>query len=194
MQNEASRCPAHPGTEAVAVCSKCGIGLCLDCAIPVRGKVLGRECLPEPLRFNAPPPEPEKRRRMCLPWTGVGLTIAVAASVLPWKKYGIGSGSFGAWGLTPRWSILAGAAAVLGLVVWAVFCVARLKPGPRCRSTMRVVILLAAAGTVLHLVYRPGFGPHSIGPWVALAGLALAFAGTLPLRLPRQLLVKGAGS
>ena len=178
MQDRASRCEAHPGAAAVAECSGCGRGLCLKCAIPVRGKVLGPECLPEDLRAEAPAPAPQKRVRMRYPWTGVGLAIAVAASFFPWKKYGLGSGPFGAWGWTLRWSVLAATAAVLGFVVWATVSLVGLRPGSAWRGTLRVLVAAVAIGALLHLLRRPGFGPHSVGPWIALAGAAIGLAGT----------------
>ncbi len=111
-------------------------------------------------------------------WTGVGATIAVAASLLPWKRYGLGSGWFGAWGSTMRWSILAGVASIVCLLVWALVSIAGLKPGRTWRRALRVLALIIGAGAVLHVLRRPGFGPLAVGPWVSLAGAAIALAGT----------------
>lgn len=178
MQDKASKCNRHPGTAAVAECDECGIALCLKCSVPVRGKVLGPECLPEELRGELPPPQPTRRDRVTFALTGVGATVAAAASVLPWKRYGLGSGPFGAWGTTMRWSILAGVASIICLLLWALVSIAGVKPGLAWRGALRALAILIGAGTALHLLRRPGFGPQAIGPWVSLAGAAVAFIGT----------------
>lgn len=144
----------------------------------MRGKVLGPECLPDDLKIDLPPAEPTRREQIRFAWTGVGATIAVAASVLPWKRYGLGSGWFGAWGSTMRWSILAGVASVVCLLLWSLVSIAGLKPGRTWRSALRMIAVLIGAGALLHVLRRPGFGPISSGPWVSLAGALIALAGT----------------
>jgi hypothetical protein len=178
VQDKASKCSNHPGTAAVAECAECGAALCLNCSVPVRGKVLGAECLPEELRGELPAPQATRRDRVRFAWTGVGATIAVVASVLPWKRYGLGSGLFGAWGATMRWSILAGAASIACLLLWALVSIAGMKPGRTWRGALRILAILIGVGAALHLLRRPGFGPQAIGPWVCLAGAAIAFTGT----------------
>ena len=178
MQDKASKCRQHPGTAAIAECDECGTPLCLRCSVPVRGKVFGPECLPEDLRIDLPPPAPTRRDRMLFAWTGIGALIAVAATALPWKRYGLGSGPFGAWGSTMRWSILAGVAAIMCLFVWALVSIVGLKPGKTWRGALRTIAVLIGAGAALHVLRRPGFGPLAMGPWVCLAGAAIALAGT----------------
>lgn len=178
MQDKASKCHNHAGAQAVAGCEGCGIPLCVSCAIPVKGVVFGRECLPEDLKTELPPPQPSRVRQLPLPVAGVGFSIATAAALVPWKRYGLGSGPFGAWGMTPRWSILAAAAALVGLGLWATGGLSRRWAGSRWVSTLRVLATIVAASAILHLLRRPGFGPHSIGPWVSLAGAIVAVAGT----------------
>ena len=40
-----SRCANHPGEAGIAACELCGRWLCVACAVPVRGRVIGPECL-----------------------------------------------------------------------------------------------------------------------------------------------------
>jgi len=180
-----SRCVLHPGSPTVARCDECGAGLCLTCAVPVRGKVLGPECLPEVLGDRVPPPPVVRQPRVRLAMAGLGFAIAVVASAFPWKRYGLGSGPFGAWGFTLRWSILAAVAAALGLAVWALVSVAGLKPGSAWRGASRALAVLVGAAAILHLLRRPGFGPQSVGPWMAILGAAVALAGA-SARAPGQ--------
>jgi hypothetical protein len=185
VEDKAAKCSHHPDTAAVAECAECGNALCLWCSVPVRGKVLERECLPEELRAELPPPQTTRRGRMLLAWTGVGATIAVFASFLPWKRYGLGSGVFGAWGTTMRWSILAGVASIACLLLWAAVSIFGLRPARTWRGSLRILAVLIGLGAALHLLRRPGFGPQAIGPWVSLAGAAISFLGTFVARSPR---------
>jgi hypothetical protein len=178
VQDKPSKCHNHVGSQAVAGCDGCGIPLCISCAVPVRGQVFGRECLPEDLKAELPPPQPSRVRQLPLPATGIGFAIAVSATLWPWKRYGLGSGLFGAWGMTPRWSILAGVAAVAGLALWAVCGLSRRWTGSRWVVTLRGLAIVVGVASLLHLLRRPGFGPHSVGPWISLAGAVVALVGT----------------
>ena len=180
MQDKASKCRQHPGTPAIAECDECGAPLCLGCSVPVRGKVLGPECLPDDLKIDLPPPSPTRRDRMRFAWTGVGAVIGVAASALPWNRSGLGSGVFGAWDSTLRWAKLSGIAAMACLLVWALVSVAGMKPGRTWQGALRVTAVLVGAGAALHVLRGcyGCFGPISIGPWVAFGGAVAALAGT----------------
>ena len=70
------RCIHHPGRPAVARCSACEEPVCMTCAVPVRGRVLGPECLAAELGDPAitTPPEPDR--------TLVGSWMAVAGAAL----------------------------------------------------------------------------------------------------------------
>jgi hypothetical protein len=179
----AGRCERHPSAAVVAACADCDRALCIKCAVPIRGRILGPECLPAVLG-----PDLDHGigagHRSSLPLLGTGLAFALAtlASALPWKRFGLGSGIFGAWGLVPRWSIVAGVAAVLGLSVWAVVALRHRAPGHRWMNTMLVLAVAVIAASVLHLIRPPAFGPSSFGPWVALLAGVLAVVGILRAR------------
>lgn len=171
-------CSQHPHSPSVGTCEDCGREVCLTCAVPFRGRVLGTECAAKILGQEPPPLQVEDRRgRPPRLLTGIGFAIATLATLVPWKKFGEGSGLFGAWGLSPRWSMLAAAAAILGLAIWATVAVGRARPGSKWMFALRLMAVLVIAGSVLHLVRPPPFGPSSFGPWVAIAGGLAALLG-----------------
>src|SRR5439155_22321755 len=96
-----ARCSAHPGIPSVAVCHACGRPLCITCAVPVRGEVLGPECLAEVIGRDTPAPHavPTRPRTVSFDVVGIMFLATVAATVLPWTRFGVASGLFGAWGL-----------------------------------------------------------------------------------------------
>ena len=99
------RCSIHSGEDSVAVCDVCGRALCIACAIPVRGSVVGQECLSEVLEDPPPAPDPPgpppRARAIALG----GFLLVVGSSILPWARYGDASGTLGAW--TLHWSLVA---------------------------------------------------------------------------------------
>ena len=52
------RCANHPSVPGVGTCEVCGRPLCVACAVPVRGRLIGPECLPTILEDIAVPPPP----------------------------------------------------------------------------------------------------------------------------------------
>src|SRR5467141_1795536 len=110
------RCANNPAVASVGACDMCGRPLCLACAVPVRGRVIGPECLSKVL-VDAPPlphlpaPVPVAGSRLAL----AGFAMLVVASVFPWSRFGDSSRYFGAW--TPHWSLVAVVAGVLGLLL-----------------------------------------------------------------------------
>jgi hypothetical protein len=167
------RCETHPGSPSVARCARCGRTLCIACAVPVRGAVLGPECLPPDVAAEALQ-EPARRAPMPRWWavTGAALIVLVGTTVLPWTRFGLASGWFGAWGLPPRWSLLAAIAGALALTIW----VSRRYPG---RAASGVVVLLsvaAGAGAELAILNPPPFTKATLAPWVAVASAAIAAA------------------
>jgi hypothetical protein len=109
---------------------------------------------------------------------GIGLVAAVTASVLPWTRFGISSGLFGAWGIVQlRWSTLAAAAAALGLVLWlGVRLTGRIEG--RALVGLFVLSLASIAGTILHCYNPPPFTHAWLGPWVAIPSAAFAACAT----------------
>jgi hypothetical protein len=178
------RCETHPGRPAVGRCESCGRLLCIGCAIPVRGQLLGPECVgevlgPDVVREAAPPAR--RIRRPGLGVAGLGFAGALAASALPWSNRfsSHDSGLFGGWGFSPpSWSLVAAVAAAVGGAAWVA---ARWRPGraEAIRWALLALAALVAAGSVLYLLAPPPFSHPWLGPWVALAAAVAAFAGVL---------------
>jgi hypothetical protein len=155
----------------------CRRSLCLACAVPVRGRVIGPECLSKVLVDAPPPPHvPEPIRpsggRLAL----IGFGIVVIASVFPWSHLGDSSGYFGAW--APHWSLVAVGAAALGLLL---ILVDRFRPtDPRVgTASMFLLALVAGVAAFLHHRHPPLLAVSSRWPWVALAGAGLAILGAI---------------
>jgi hypothetical protein len=174
----------------VAVCHACGRPLCITCAVPVRGEVFGPECIGEILGPEAvgPKPVPPRPRDLVLDLAGLGFLVAVAGSILPWTRFGVASGLFGAWGSWhPRWSTLAAVGSAAGLVLWAITRGSKRSAGKRTFVAMFILAVATIAGSALHLFYPPPFTHPWLGSWVAIggAGVASAASGWLLLR-PRR--------
>lgn len=159
----------------MARCDGCGRPLCLSCAVPVRGRVLGTECLAEALGPDSllPDPAPSRPRiPRAEALTGAAFALAVAATTLPWARFGEGSGPFGAWGRSFRWSMVSAVAAVLALAVWVLPRVLRRATGRMLIEAETVLALLVTVGAALAILRPPSFTHPWIGPWTTLvAGL-----------------------
>ncbi len=182
----AQRCSVHGSTPSIAACDACGRPLCLACAIPVRGRTLGAECLATALGPDAPVPEPAERERG---WSAraaarAAFVVAVIATALPWSRFGPGSHPFGAWSAGPRWSMLPALAAVAGVLL----VIARPFGRRRARAWDAAAVaagLLVAGGSVLALTRPPAFAAPWLGPWAALgAGLLASGTSLWALRRP----------
>jgi hypothetical protein len=169
------RCAHHPGVAAVGTCEICGRGVCVACAVPVRGTIVGPECLavvlekvPDTVRV----PPPISPLGDWLARAGFGLVLAL--TVLPWSKFGQGSRILGAW--APNWSVLAAVAALAGL---GLALSVRYRPvDPRLAGTAYVILgLLVALGALLHLYRPPLLSEASAAALFALPGAALALLG-----------------
>lgn len=180
------RCATHPSRLTVGTCDVCGRPLCVECAVPVRGRVLGAECLSEVLGNDIPvasPPRPWRRLRSPADRiTGVSLGIAALATLLPWTRFSTGSGFAGAWAFDERWSMLAAVGAVIGLAVWLAF--------PRRPAVARTAAIIAGAvvvaGSVFSLLNPPPFTKPALAPWIGLAagGGAVIVGALARLRSP----------
>ncbi|MGZ4129747.1 MAG: hypothetical protein ACXVPR_02825 [Actinomycetota bacterium] len=168
----AERCATHPARATVGACDVCGRPLCVGCAIPVRGRVLGAECLPEVLGDDTPetPVAPWRRpaRSVAEQTIGAVLAVAVLTTLLPWTRFGTGSGFAGGWSADRRWSMLAAAAAVvsIGLWLWSV------RRPVVARGAAIVGGTLILCGSVLAMVNPPPFTKPALAPWVAAAAAA----------------------
>jgi hypothetical protein len=163
--------------------------MCLACSTPVRGQTYGSECLPTVLGSDAPAPgEPsDARADRAIRVVALGaFGVAVLATMLPWSRFGPGSGAFGAWTRAGRWSVLAAAAAVVGLIL-AIVSLRRAEPSrPRdvACAILGGAIAIAAA---LSSVFPPAFSRPWLGPWVAAgAGLLACGATIMNLRIARN--------
>lgn len=174
----AERCATHPLRLTVGTCDVCGRPLCLECAVPVRGRVLGAECLSEVLGDDIPastPPRPWRRLRSPADRvTGALLAVAALVTLLPWTRFSTGSGFAGGWTFDIRWSMLAASAAVIGLAVWSAFA--------RRPSVARTAVILAGTlvvvGSLLAALNPPPFTKPALAPWIGLAaGAGAAIVG-----------------
>ena len=120
------RCANHPSVAMVGTCERCGRSVCSACAIPVRGTLIGPECLGAILD-EAPSVTPPS---LAVPATGdrvavAGFALVVLISMFPWSRFGDSSRYLGAW--TLHWSLAASLAGVAGLV-FALFAWRRPPP------------------------------------------------------------------
>jgi hypothetical protein len=169
------RCAHHPARTAVDRCDRCGEPVCLACAVPVRGRVLGPGCIAEELGDPALMEPPEPDRALMGPAIAVaGAVAAVLSTAGPWTRTGAGDRIMGAWVPDLRWSMIAAAAAVLLIPTsW------HLRGRDRRSDAVAVSVLgvVVATASILAIVFPPTFQAASWGPWTALAGGAIAAAG-----------------
>lgn len=168
------RCAFHAGRPAVARCDACGRPLCLGCSTPVRGEVLGPDCLARLLgaedETGEASPVPDRVGAV----TRVAFLVAFGATLLPWARSGEGSWGFGAWGTTMKWSLLVAVAATAGVVV---SMLGGAPPDPRARQLRWACVvlgLLTSAGSVLAVLRAPAFTDPWFAPWIAAGAGALA--------------------
>lgn len=174
----AERCATHPARLTVGRCDVCGRPLCVECAVPVKGRVLGAECLSEVLGGDIPASAPPRRwRRLRSPVdrvTGAMLGVAALATLFPWTRFSTGSGFAGAWTFDTRWSMLAACAAVIGLAAWWAF---GRRPAV-ARTAALVAGTVVAVGSLFAALNPPPFTKPALAPWIGLAaGAGTAFVG-----------------
>lgn len=168
------RCVHHPGRAAVARCSACEEPICLPCAVPVRGRVIGPECLAAELGDPQLTVPPETVTTPMSVAAVAGAVVAVVATIAPWTRTGAGDRLLGAWVPSVRWSMIAALAAVALLVVAWWF---------RARGTRTPAILVivggaaVASGSALAIAFPPTFQEASWGPWLGVVGGVVAAAG-----------------
>ena len=175
----AERCEVHPNRVAAVHCAECDRPVCLRCAVPVRGRVLGPECLRAALGDEAPPaPTPKRARRPTAELVaGVAFLSAAVLTLFPWTRFATGSGFAGAWASDLRWSMLAATAAVMAAGIWVA--------GRALRSlASRAQIVLGCAGALgaaMAIAHPPPFKHASIAPTATfillLVGTTAALVG-----------------
>jgi hypothetical protein len=167
----------HPSRSAVARCSVCEEPICLACAVPVRGRTIGPECLATELGDPAltVPPEHESSIIGSFPALA-GAILSVVATIGPWTRTGAGDRVLGAWVPSVRWSMVAAVTAV-GLLAAAWWFRAK---GTRAWAIGVVVAgAVVAAGSALAIALPPTFQRASWGPWLGVAGGVTAAFGTV---------------
>jgi hypothetical protein len=171
------RCIHHPSRTAVARCGACDEPVCLNCAVPVRGRVLGPECLAAELGDPAMTTPPEPDRTVAGRWAAfVGAVLALIATVGPWTRTGAGDRLLGAWVPSVRWSMVAAvAAAALLPAAW------RFRTHPARTGAILVILggTTIASASALAIAFPPTFQAASWGPWAAAIGGAIAVAGAV---------------
>ena len=172
-----SRCANHPGEAGIAACELCGRWLCVACAVPVRGRVIGPECLASVVEDAPPLPAiPSVPRRRGDGLAIAGFALVTALSIFPWSRFGESSNLWGAWRLA--WSLPAVLAGVLGLMfalaVWR-------RPIDQIVETVvyAALALVVAVTALLHHHHPPPLTVGSAVPWLAVLGAILALAGAL---------------
>ena len=157
----------------------CGRALCVACAVPVRGSLLGRECLSSVLR-DVPPPAPQQQpaRPLGGSLALVGFALVVAASLFPWSKFGGSARAFGAWRV--QGSL---AAALAGVVGTGVAVLARLRPfDPRLEAAAYgALAIVAGLGSNAGHRHPPLLSVATHWPLLGVAGAAIALVGAVAM-------------
>jgi hypothetical protein len=147
----------------------------MACAVPVRGRLIGPECLasiledvPEPVRVPVPvPPRGE--------WLALaGFALALVVTIFPWSRFGGSRAFLGAW--TLHWSLAAAIAALAGV---AFALRARVRPVDPWVGIGIYGVLAAAVGLAAAVHYRspPLLSESTKAPLVAVLGAAVALLG-----------------
>jgi len=172
------RCANHPSIASAGSCARCGRSLCAVCATPVRGTIIGPECLSavldEGTSSSAPPTLVVPNRGDALTILGFGIVVLV--SVLPWSRFGDSSRFLAAW--TLHWSLIAVAAGLAGLV-------ASLYTWRRHDRQLAASVVTGALGVVafvtaqLHYQHPPPLSVGTPAPLIAVIGAAVAVLGAV---------------
>jgi hypothetical protein len=171
------RCAIHPGVARVGTCQLCGRGLCLACAVLVRGSLVGPECMDKvvpdaPAARLDEAPIPMGGDRLAL----MGFALLLVLSVFPWTRFGDSSGFLGAW--SAHWSLVAVLSAAGGLAVVAFS--RRLGPHPVVQACAYLTLgSVAGVATVLHRIHPPPLSAATSVTLLAMLGAALAALGGL---------------
>ena len=174
-----SRCANHPGEAGIAACELCGRWLCVACAVPVRGRVIGPECLASVVEDAPPLPAiPSVPRRRGDGLAIAGFALVTALSIFPWSRFGESSNLWGAWRLA--WSLPAVLAGALGLMfalaVWR-------RPIDQVVETVvyGALALVVAVTALLHDHHPP---PLTVGSAVPCPCAQAAMNGASPAMAP----------
>jgi len=160
----------------VGTCELCGRALCIACAVPVRGRLIGPECLSTILEdVSAPPPPSRSVHPSGDRFALVGFALVVLVSVFPWSRFGDSSRYFGAWSF--HWSLLAAVAGFGGLAAALIGRYRSIDPRVETAAYALFAIVVVVAA-ILYYRRPPLLSDSTIWPLVAVAAAALAVAGT----------------
>jgi hypothetical protein len=165
-------CAVHGDRPAVGTCASCGRLVCLDCAIPFRGRVLCSECAARELgEPTPPPPQPDRRPRRPELIAASLLALAVLATIPPWDRFGSLTGAFSAWGAEPdAWPLAAAMGALVGAGAALWLALRRRDPEPLGLAAWGVPALLGALACARAIFGAPDYVDHTAAPYVTLAG------------------------
>jgi hypothetical protein len=171
-------CSVHGDRQAVETCAACGRLVCLDCAIPFRGRILCSEDAARELGDPTPPPAPTDRRPRRLELAAALLLgAAVLATIPPWDNFGSLTGVLSAWRPEPDiWPLIASAGALVGAILAAWLAFRGRAPGPAWTAAWAGAALLTTLASARVIFGAPDFVDHSMAPYVTLVGSA---AGTV---------------
>jgi hypothetical protein len=167
-------CAVHGDRQAVETCAACGRLVCLDCAIPFRGRIMCAEDAAHELGDPTPPPAPAERRPRRFELTaGVLLGAAVLATIPPWDNFGSLTGALSAWRPEPEiWSLVAAAGALLGAILAAWLAFRGRAPGRVWTAAWAGAALLSTLASARVIFGAPDFVDHTVAPYVTLVGSA----------------------
>jgi hypothetical protein len=169
---KSARCVHHPALPRAAACDLCGEPLCLTCAVPVRGNIIGPECLGQVLEDSphpVPTPAPATPRTDVLAVAGFALVLLL--SIVPWNHSVDTAGLFRAW--TLHWSLLAVLGAAAGLVIS--IAIWRRPRDLRVQAALHLgLALLVGGAALLHFRRPPPLSSPSVAPIFAMIGAGLA--------------------
>ena len=171
------RCANHPASLEVGQCAVCGRALCLTCATPVRGDLVGPECLSAVLdEIPAPTPVAIRVPAIADRLVIAGFGLVVALSILPWSRYGDSSGYLEAW--TLHWSALAALAGLIGLAsaIWFL----KNPADPRLEVGLHSGLsLLVVGAALLHHRHPPPISASAVTPLLAILAGLIALSGAM---------------
>jgi hypothetical protein len=171
------RCANHPAVALVGMCDVCGRSLCITCAVPVRGRLIGPECLPEILEdvVSAQPlAHPVRPTGDRLALLGFGLVMVLSA--LPWSRFGDSPRYFGAWAV--HWSLLAAAGGLGGLATVLIGRYRSIDPRLETAAYALFAIVIGVGGALQYL-HPPLLSDSTVWPLVAVIAAALALLGAM---------------
>jgi hypothetical protein len=178
-------CAVHGDRLAVETCAVCGRLVCLDCAIPFRGRILCAEDAARELGDPTPSPVPaDSRPRRLELIAAILLGVAVLATIPPWDNFGSLTGVLSAWRPEPEiWPLMASAGALVGAVLAAWLSFRGSAPGWAGTASWAASALLSTVASARVIFGAPDFVDHTVAPYITLTGVvAAAVLGLLRLR------------